>query len=598
MSTDALLLATVMVAIILPCMIFGLRRNRFYIYAWYIGFPLPKYQVAIEKNLMIPMKDGVKLATDVYRPKSPGKYPVIISRTPYNKNGNIHPYRQLAELFSSQGYVFIIQDIRGKHGSEGEFEPFIHESLDGFNTIEWAGEAEWSNGHVALYGFSYLGSCAWMAVNNKSRYLKTIIPMFTTQDSYSIWIDQGVPYLKGPLYWFARFHAKKDLQITNKKIGEIIHQLPVFELDVMTADHKIHPYRDYLSHLIPDHFWQKRSVQNLDEIDVPVFIVGGWYDPFLQGGIEDFQLLSDGPAGSKNRKSYLMIGPWPHNPTEKFKDVNYGTKANFNNHLVSTLKWCDIWLKEKEPLHPKTGRVDYFIMGKNEWRESTHWPPPNIKYEKYYLTKKGCKGKAETAQDGPFGLSKTPSEHVAKTNYVYDPINPVPFRGSYLLHRDSWIGPVEQTEITRRNDVLTYMTDPLDEELIIAGPVKLVIFVSSTAVDTDFSAKICDVRSNGKSYNLQAGVMRMRYRDSLTKQKIMVPGNIYRIEISLRSVANAFLKNHRIQLQVASTDFPVHDRNLNTGMSCEFSTETKIAHQTVYYGGLYKSYLLLPVLAD
>jgi len=590
-----LVLLSLLIGIITACIYLGNEFYRYHIYAWYIGFPPPKYLVVLESDIMIPMEDGVKLASDVYRPKAPGNYPVIIARTPYDKTGSIHPYRQLAELFASQGYVFIVQDIRGKNKSEGEFEPFLHEGIDGNATIKWAGTAPWSNGKVALFGFSYLGSCAWLAANYKSPYLRTIIPMFTTLNTYSIWIDRGIPYLKGPLFWLSRFHSKKENKaIDHNKIRNILWELPVCELDISAVNHKLHTFRDYIEHLLPGPFWERLSVQHPEQVDMPVLLVGGWYDPFLPGVIEDFLRLINSPIGSKNRKSHLIIGPWAHNPVQKFKGVDFGKKANFNNHLISTLNWCNEWLKDNDSNHTKDGKISYFLMGKNEWRETTKWPPENVHYERYYLDKTS----GSTLGLQPHILSKAPSTHASEFHFIYDPHNPVPFRGSYLLYTDGWIGPSEQSEITARNDVIIYNSFPLKEELVVVGPMKLVLFVSSTAIDTDFCAKICDIRPDGKSYSLQAGVLRMRYRDSLTEPKMMEPGNIYKIEIPLRFTAHAFLKKHRIQLQITSSDFPAHDRNLNTGLNNESSTEIKKARQTIYAGGFYESYLLLPVLSD
>lgn len=575
------------------CVVLILEYYRIYFYAWIAGFPYPKYRITVKKNVMLAMQDGVKLSADVYLPKVKRKFPVIIIRTPYNKRGSLHPYRQLASLFASQGYVFIVQDVRGKFASEGEFFPYATEALDGHITVMWAGEAPWSNGNVALFGFSYLGSCAWLAARYKSPYLRTIIPMFTTQNTYSIWIDYGIPFFKAPLYWLTKYTKKKDdNSVTHTSIEPYLWQLPINDLDYQATKQIIPFYRQYLEHVTPDEFWEKMSAHHyIDNLNIPVFIIGGWYDPFLTGTIEDYQRMKHAHPASKNHQSILHIGPWAHNPAQKFKGVDFGKEANFNSLMVQTLNWCDTWLKGNTKAMNDQNKIRYFVMGRNEWREAQDWPPPEITYEKYYLNMDGTDLNYRNGI-----LTFEPSPTIIKSRYIYNPRDPVLFRGRYLLDSEGWTGPVNQEDILARNDVLMYTTAPFQEELIIAGNVELILYVSSEAVDTDFCVKICDVHTDGEAYSLATGFLRMRYRESLEKPKMMVPGEIYRVEISLRSVAIAFLKDHCLQLQITSSDFPVHNRNLNTGKSCEFSTEIREVEQTVYTGGHYPSHLILPVL--
>jgi uncharacterized protein len=566
---------------------------RVYVYAWFIEFPRPIYTFEVKKNVMVPMHDGAHLATDVYRSKTANKCPVIILRTPYDKSGNAHPYKQLAFLFASQGYVFIVQDVRGRYKSEGKYEPYLNEGLDGYSTVQWAGKEDWSNGKVALYGFSYLGSCAWMVAPYHSRYLTTVIPMFSTQDTYSIFVEHGIFYLKGALYWLTTFHGKGQTpNLTYGKIKKSLMKLPVSSLDDDVMGHSIQAYQNFVSHITPDEFWAKICVnQRMNEIDLPAYIITGWYDTYLEGAIEDFLRMINSPEHSKNRESCLVIGPWAHNPNMKFEGIDYGRKADFTLQLVSTLKWCDYWLKGENHALKGISKVKYFMMGKNEWRESQEWPPKEAKNVNFYLSEQNNEKKRCV-----YKLTRTPSLEVSETRYIYDPKDPVPFRGKHHLHDSAWVGPFEQGELLCRKDVITYMTDPLEKDFEIAGFVKLVLYVSSNVLDTDFCAKICDVRPSGESYNLQAGFVRMRYRESLHMPTLIEPGKIYRIEINLRSVAHAFLKNHRIELQVTSCDFPVHDRNLNTGESCEVSTKIQVAEQTLYTGGQYSSHLILPAV--
>lgn len=541
---------------------------------------------------MVPVQDGIKLATDIYLPKDLNKAPVIIVRTPYNKSGNTHPYKLIAHLFVTQGYVFVVQDVRGRYKSEGEYEPYQNEGVDGYKTVEWAGKAEWSNGKVALYGFSYLGSCAWLAVPYRSPYLKTIVPMFTTQDIYSIFIERGIFHLKGALYWLTSIIGKGENVIPFKKLKEAFMALPVSELDSKVTGSPIKSYQDFVTHIVPDDFWAKICVsQRMGEIDIPALIVTGWFDTYLQGSIDDFLRMNESPEHSKNRYSHLVIGPWSHNPMQKFPGFEYGKKADFNLQLLNTLHWCDFWLKDDAIALNNARKVTYFLMGKNTWRTSDQWPPKEMKPKKFYLS-------SSQTGDNVCVLELTEKAPLisSKNIYKYDPDDPVPFRGSHHLHDPTWVGPFEQSELLCRKDMLTYMTPPLEKDLVVVGLMKLIVFVSSDALDTDFCAKISDVQPGGESHYLQAGFLRMRYRESLHMPTLIEPGKVYCLDISLRSIAHVFLKNHRIQLQIASCDFPVHDRNLNTGKSSEFSAEIRVAEQTIYSGGEYPSHLILPVL--
>lgn len=564
------------------------------IYAFFTGFPFPKNTIYVETNILIPMADGIKLAADIYRPRKAGKYPVILIRTSYNKTGKMHPYKQLAGLFASHGYVFIVQDVRGKYGSEGEFQPYLNEASDGHQTVSWANKMPWANGKIAIIGMSYLGSCAWLATRYHNSNVTTIIAMFTSHDTHSMWIDEGIPNLRGTFFWLARIFERHDNpHLNSKKLIATLYQLPVNKLDIMAINRQITFYHEYLEHIDNDSFWEKRSVDDRTiNLNIPVFIVGGWYDPFLKGTIADFQGIQRLSSQYKIKESHLLIGPWAHNPAQKFKKLNFEKHASANILLTESLHWCEQWLKDKPSPKRQIDKVRYFIMGKNVWRTSPTWPPPNVSLEKYYL---GHPEKEILQLNG--GLTTEPFPNIHTNSFVYNPNDPTLFRGTYHLHND-WIAPTELDEILLRKDVLVYTTPKLTEDLTIAGSITFVLFVSSTALDTDFFAQICDVHPDGKAYNIALGLKRMRYRNSLAKPQLMDPGKIYRIEIPIQPIATTFFKGHRIQLHIASADFPTHERNLNTGLNCEESTEIKEAIQTIYTGGFYDSHLLLPILQE
>lgn len=526
---------------------------RLYLYSWYNNLPRPKFKLSVDRDQMVAMPDGTKLATDVYRPKTTDKYPVIVIRTPYNKSAP-QPYRHLARLLASQGYVIVVQDVRGKYGSEGEFYPYAYEALDGHTTVDWAGESLWSNGRVGLFGMAYPGSCAWLAARYKSPYLRTLITMFTTQNTYAMWVQKGIPFFKSPLTWLTKHCTRtENVEIKDQTLEPMLWQLPLNMIDEAISHTKIPFYREYLAHTQPDSFWEEISGHHgQGQLDIPALIVGGWYDPYLNDTIEDYQRM--GPS------SRLQIAP--HH-------------SDIKSIYTAILEWCDLWLKDKKT--EASPKVRYFLMGRNEWREADQWPPSGVKEERFFLSV----GR----------LSLTPPEESQAQSYTYNPRDPVLFRGS-----EGWLAPIDQVEMTSREDVLIYSTEPLEHELTLTGIPKLILYVSSQALDTDFCVKICDMYPSGSTYSLTSGFVRMRFRDSLDKPETLVPGQIYRVEITFRSVSHAFLKNHRLQLYITSSDFPIHDRNLNTGMSSEASVEIKEAVQTIYMGKSQESYLVLPIL--
>ncbi|NGX43518.1 MAG: Cocaine esterase [Chlamydiae bacterium] len=551
--------------------------------AWNLDFPQPQYEVAIDSDVMIASADGTKLATDIYRPDAEGKFPVIIARTPYDKTSSRHMYPFLGKIFAGQGYVFVTQDVRGKNNSEGTFTPYENEAMDGEATIEWAGKAEWSNGNVALFGFSYLGSCAWLAATKDSPYLKTIIPLFTSQDTYKGWYDRGVPHLKDMLYWVSKYHVRTKNHISHEEIDKVLTNFPANELDQALTNKHLKTYQEYIRHPTPDAFWDKLGAeQKLGDLDIPILFYAGWYDRFIESSLEDFSRMRSQTSAPVR----IVIGPWVHDPTMRAGDIALPNKAKFADQFKVILHWFDMWLKHNISGSTLEYPITYFVMGKNEWHHADQWPPADVSYKPLYLTSK----------DRILSPEQEASSHTVE--YTYDPTNPTPSIGTKMVYANGWEGAAEQGPLTKRSDVVTFLSEPLKSEMVIAGPTKLILHVASSAVDTDFSAKIADKHPNGKAYFIQSGYMRMRYRDSLKDPKLITPGEIYEIEISIASTGHAFKKGHRIQLQISSSDYPNHSRNLNTATIPEEASSPNTAIQAIHFGGDYESKLLLPVLSQ
>lgn len=560
-----------------------------YLYNWVLGLRPPLFRVIKENNLLIPMRDGIILAADLYRPAKEGRFPAILLRTPYGKENTEHSYPLLATIFSSLGYVVLVQDVRGKYASEGEFHPFIHEEKDGNDTIDWISGQVWSSGAVALYGFSYLGSCAWLAARDSHPCLKTIVPMFSGQNAYRGWVDHGVPYLKDILYWLSRHGGRKGRDVPHEEVDLMIWQLPVLQFDKRLKD-GIDTFKTWMHHLHVDDYWRSISVSHIrEDIRIPVLFVAGWYDRFLSNTIEDFLETSSANQYQRHKKSRLLIGPWGHHPSDQFPEMSFGKEARFRNSIRRYVEWFDVNLKGAPASYDEKNPIDYFMMGENKWKRASTWPPKGALEVSYFLH---GNGKANTLAGDGLLLEEHPADE-RQDHYVYDPLDPCPSLGNNMIYGNQTEGPREQSTVGGRQDVLAYKTGTLKAPVASCGPVVLILFVSSSAVDTDFCAKLIDIHPSGKSYFVVSGFLRMRFLDSVRATHGIEKGKIYRLEIQLGHTAYTFLKGHRIGLLVTSSDFPNHGRNLNTGGSNEGDSEETKAVQTVYHGGIYGSHLSL-----
>ncbi|MEC7839513.1 MAG: CocE/NonD family hydrolase [Chlamydiota bacterium] len=540
------------------------------------------------------MSDGINLVSDIYRPKGKARYPAIIIRTPYGKGSVSHSYPLIANIFCSQGYAVVIQDIRGKYGSEGVFYPFENEYRDGTDTVSWVVKQEWSDEKVVVWGFSYLGSCAWVMATNSMEPVKTIIPMFCCQNAYMGWLDYGVPYLKDILMWLLKHHGRKGRVVSHEEVDQLILQLPVLQFDKRLED-GIETFKKWMYHLQTDEYWMAFSVSHRrHEIDVPILFIGGWFDRFINNTMVDFSETVKVEPTSNTGRSRLIVGPWGHRPTVEFPGFNYGYYAKFRHQFNPMVRWMNHWVKGAKWDFDDALPIDYFMMGKNEWRKSACWPPENTEEITYYL---GSTKRANT-HEGDGTLSLENDSHRSSDTYIYNPENPVPSIGNRMLYGNMTDGPREQSKLYDREDILFYETAPLEDDIEIAGPVKVVLYVSSNAIDTDFTAKVCDVFPDGKSFFLINGFVRMRFLDSVKATHGIEANKIYRVEFLVSHTAHAFLKGHRIQLQISSSDFPNHERNLNTGGSNEGDSEEVTAKQTLYYGNSHESRLIFPVIME
>jgi len=564
----------------------------------------PRNDIRIENRVAVPMRDGVNLYADVYRPVGDGKYPVIVSRTPYSTERSPNAY-EAAVFFSRRGYAYVYQDVRGRHESDGRWEPFRDDIEDGYDTIEWAARQPWSNGKVGMEGGSYLGQVQWRAAQAKPPHLVTVFPRVASTSIYHDWITvNGGWRLAFNFGWGPVRQESRIMQNTGPhtvaggpeaiSYDNVVWHLPLSDMQALVG-RDAQFYRDWIAHPDYDDYWKKLSVEeSFDKIEIPVHTMGGWFDIFAQGTLRGFVGVSHEGASEKARQgSNIIIGPWEHGVAQKVGDMDWGKAADVDYDGVA-LRWFDHWLKGIANGLDREPPVKVFVMGRNEWRFENEYPLARTDYRNLYFHSGG----SANGSQGDGRLSwEAPSGGAESDRYRYDPASPVPSQGGANCCGVGTVsGPRDQRPIENRPDVLVYSSDFLEQEVEVVGPLKVVLHASSDAVDTDFVAKLVDVYPDGRAINVAEGILRARYRESLSAPRPLEPGKVYEMTIDMIGTANAFQKGHRIRVHISSSHFPQFDRNPNTGKPFGTSDEMKTATQTVYHSSAHASHIVLPVI--
>lgn len=548
------------------------------------------HEISFERDVEATMRDGVVLNADVYRPKDPGKYPVLLERTPYDKQDE----RDIGMAFASYGYVVILQDVRGRWSSPGEWYPFKHEAADGYDTVEWAASLPYSNGKVGMFGGSYEAVTQLLAAIAHPPHLAGIFPVDTASDYHDGWVYQGGAFEQWMSESWTTSLARDTLNHRSRSGGTALawdDRLPLASYPVLNpvSQENLAPYfLDWLAHPNYDEFWKDISIEeHVREITVPAFHSGAWYDIFLRGTLRNytgFKAQANGENARRNQR--LIIGVGGHaGGGRKIGEVDFGSKLESHSEDDTMRRWYDYLLKNIPNGLDKEPPVRIFVMGKNEWRDENEWPLARAQNTPYYLQSGG-------------DLAAKPGPASRPDRIAYDPANPVRTHGGPLCCGRTLLapGPLDQRAVESRDDVLTYSTPVFREDLEVTGPVSLDLYVSSSAVDTDFTAKLVDVWPSGFAQNLTEGILRMRYRDSQAQPELMNPGQIYKIKIDMVATSNVFLAGHRLRLEVSSSNFPRFNRNLNTGEEQAHATRMAKALNTVYHDKDHPSALVLPIV--
>jgi putative CocE/NonD family hydrolase len=533
----------------------------------------------------IPMRDGVRLAANVYLPGDRARMPAILERTPYGKGTEITPNYQ---AFVDRGYAVVVEDVRGRYESEGVFRPLHQEPADGYDTLDWIAKQPWSDGKIGMIGGSYRGIVQWKVAVLNNPHLKAIFPVVSGSDDYRdrFYSSGGALKLGNRLEWMSENQKAPGY---HPEFSKFVLHLPLRTADVAATGWVSEMYREALAHPTFDAFWQAISTrEQIQKVRVPVFAVGGWYDNFVESDLEAFAALHK--TSGLNR---ILIGPWPHNMSYQFTGVDFGPEARLPVRQYQ-LEWFDQWLAGKDTALVSQPPVKVFLMGTNRWVEAREWPPEGSRPLRFYLDGGG----RANSLNGDGRLSERPARKGAADRYVFDPRDPTPTRGGAVCCNPrvfAW-GPMDQRPVEARKDVLVYTTRPLKRDVEAIGPVHAVLYVATSAKDTDFTVKLVDVAPDGYARNLTDGILRLRYRNSLERAEPARPGEVYRITVDAGVTGNVFLKGHRIRLEISSSNFPRFDRNPNTGGPIADETRLTQASQTVYHGRERPSHLELTVM--
>ena len=563
-------------------------------------------------------RDGVILRADVYRPDAPGRRPVLLSRLPYDKSQRRRPGD--VDVFVEHGYVVIFQDTRGRFASDGDdFYPLIHEGEDGYDAVEWAASLPYSDGNVGTMGQSYLGATQYLLAPTRPPHLKASFPASASSDFHQSWVyHTGGAFELGWQIPYAILMARDT--IARRKLSETLvpelervlapaatpwapplspeayRRLPLTAWAELLAP--VAPYiGDYLRHPADGPTWWALNLERRHgQIDVPMYHVSSWYDIFLHGGLANFSgLRRNAMTETARRAQKLIVGPWAHlfpytNPTSTGTgDIDFGRDALISLHDIQ-LRWFDHWLKGVDTGILDEPPVKIFVMGDNRWRDEGEWPLARTRYTPWYFH---SGGRANTSAGDGVLDARAPAEE-STDQFTYDPDDPVPTRGGNTLILP--MGVLDQRPVEARPDVLVYTSAVLAEPLEVTGPIVVTLHAASSASDTDFTAKLVDVRPDEYAQNLADGIVRARYRESRESAAPLTPGAVTRFTIDLWATSHVFLRGHRIRVEISSSNFPRFDRNLNTGEDPATGTRRVVARQTVFHDARYPSHIVLPII--
>ena len=559
--------------------------------------------VAHESSLPVPMRDGTVLRADIWRPSRPGKYPVILARLPYNKvqtQDLVYPH---PSWFARHGYVVVTQDVRGCWESEGEFVPFRSETQDGEDTIGWLNGLPYTNGNVGMYGFSYPGAIQLQTALSNPDGLRCICPAMTSPDFYEGWTyNNGAFSLAFAVSWAFTMcgdiaRRRGDGQLEQQILKQFNDSPAYYGILPLTAIPNLGPgeigafFQDWLRHETRDEYWRDLDLTDrLETMNVAVLGIGGLYDVFLEGTVSIFDRVSKGPRGQDAR---LLITPWMHIPwASQVGSIDLGPAAK-NGIGEVQLSFFDRWLRDGG--NGSDERVRAFVTGRNDWIILDDWPPPSRDWTLFLHARSRA-----NSLEGDGTLDEEAPGHEPPDVFTYDPAFPIPSIGGRSCCFDfvAPMGPHDQRTVERLNGVLVYTSRELTADTTIAGMIRVHLFAATSAADTDWTVKVCDVHPNGRSINTQEAIVRARFAGGTDRSRPIPPGDETEFVLQVGTCAHLFRAGHRVRLEISSSNFPHWDRNLNTGHRAGRLdlSDRVVAIQTVFHDAAHPSRVILPVV--
>jgi uncharacterized protein len=560
----------------------------------------------IQKNVAVPMRDGVILRADVRRPKATGRYPVLIFRTPYDKNeGDPNNERSFNDAVK-RGYAMVIQDVRGRYASDGEFTAYQNEGKDGYDTIEWAARQSWSDGKVGTFGLSYPGAVQWLAAVENPPHLKAMVPAMCFSTIGPQFIYFGGVFETAWANW-SYIDMSPDTRVRKnlpgpktideakaewKRLGgddAIDGWLPSMEMPYLKDTEPYH--YTWLAHSPYDPWWEWGNLRDkYPGVKAAVLNLSGWYDePYgTEGAITNYLGLLKSRAGAGDTRTKLLVGPWIHGVDATGSTVSgkreFGSSAKIDYDQV-VLDWLDHYVKGIDNSVSSWPNVKYYVMGENAWQSAGAWPPAGLTRQTVYLgpgSGPGAKG----------SIALKPVAKEGTSSFVSDPANPV---------KDEFgtnFGAFDLRGLADRSDVLSFETEPFKKDESVVGHVGADVYVSTDAPDFDLYLKLIDVAPDGTAYNLESAgheVVRASYRDKTVARKLVRPGEVVKISYDNLLTGNTFKKGHRLRVYIMGSWFPTYSRNLQTGQLETTNSEMKKATINILYGPSHPSRLVLPV---
>ena len=554
-----------------------------------IGLRRAQFAVRVQKHALMTTTDGTQLSSEIFHPQHTDRTPTILVRIPLSKTLKNSLFVSLVgRMWAERGYTVVIQGTRGRYESGGAFHPLHGERQDGIETLSWVSKQPWFNGQIATWGGSAFGYTQWAISDQHAPGPSALAIYFASSDFYRMFYPGGEFSLYSALSWAGRSHGRQDLPDfpPAKDINHAADTFPLIDVDRRLAGEAIPFFRDWVQHPKRDSFWiDIDGTSRSASLKAPILLMAGWYDPFLPSQLDDFMQIRRSAIPSVSEHSRLIIGPWTHAGEVVFPN---GVRAeNFRlQSLAVSLPWFDETLQASQPLSKDQSPVKIFVMGKNEWRSEREWPLSRASATSLYLR---SGGKANSAVgDGRLDLAEPLSDE-PDDSFLYDPQHPVATAGGAMIGAAA--GITRQNAIETRNDVLVYTTAVLQNDVEVTGPIALVLYVSTSAADTDFTAKLVDVHPDGSAYNVSDGILRRSYSGPAGSAKI------HEIRIELWPTSMVFFKGHRMRLEVSSSNFPRFARNPNTQNNSATETNPVSATQIVHHGARFPSRLILPFVS-